>query len=194
MPIVVDARHQRRQQWRRRTTPVQLATWFGWLVGVALFAYCFQLISDRTIWAFVGDAPEQAGDLLGRMVPPQWSYMDRLWLALWDTINIATLGTLLSILIAVPVAFLAARDTTPSVAFVRPIALFVIVASRSINALIWALLLVAILGPGVLAGIFAIAFRSIGFVAKLLYEAIEEIDESQEIGRASCRERVCQYV
>src|SRR3546814_7418769 len=104
-------------------------------VGVALFAYCFQLISDRTIWAFVGDAPEQAGDLLGRMVPPQWSYMDRLWLALWDTINIATLGTLLSILIAVPVAFLAARDTTPSVAFVRPIALFVLVASRSVNAL-----------------------------------------------------------
>src|SRR3546814_2976679 len=103
-------------------------------------------MSDRTIWAVVGDAPEQAGDLLGRMVPPQWSYMDRLWLALWDTINIATLGTLLSILIAVPVAFLAARDTTPSVAFVRPIALFVIVASRSINALIWALLLVAILG------------------------------------------------
>src|SRR3546814_18719250 len=106
-------------------------------------------MSDRTIWAVVGDAPEQAGDLLGRMVPPQWSYMDRLWLALWDTINIATLGTLLSILIAVPVAFLAARDTTPSVAFVRPIALFVPVASRSINALILALLPVAILGPGV---------------------------------------------
>src|SRR3546814_7170948 len=105
--------------------------------------------------------------------------MARLWLAWWDTINIATLGTLLSILIAVPVAFLAARDTTPSVAFVRPIALFVIVASRSINALIWALLLVAILGPGVLAGIFAIPFRSIGFVAQLLYEAIEESDESQ---------------
>src|SRR3546814_11569738 len=70
MPIVVDARHQRRQQWRRRTTPVQLATWFGWLVGVALFAYCFQLLSDRTLWAFVGDAPAQAGALLGRMVTP----------------------------------------------------------------------------------------------------------------------------
>src|SRR3546814_10847617 len=118
MPIVVDARHQRRQQWRRRTTPVQLATWFGWLVGVALFAYCFQLISDRTIWAFVRDAPEQAGDLHVRMVPPQWSYMDRIGLAMWDTINIATLGTLRSILIAVPVAFLAARDTTHSIAFV----------------------------------------------------------------------------
>ena len=39
--------------------------------------------------------------------------------------------------------------------------------------------LVAVIGPGVLAGILAIGFRSIGFVAKLLYEAIEEIDETQ---------------
>jgi phosphonate transport system permease protein len=38
---------------------------------------------------------------------------------------------------------------------------------------------VTIVGPGVLAGIIAIALRSIGFVAKLLYEAIEEIDQSQ---------------
>ena len=52
-------------------------------------------------------------------------------------------------------------------------------SSRSINSLIWALLLVAIVGPGEFAGIIAIGFRSIGFVAKLLYEAIEEIDPSQ---------------
>src|SRR3546814_9925958 len=74
-------------------------------------------------------------------------------------------------------AFLAARNTTPSVAFVRPVALFIIVSSRSINSLIWALMLVTIVGPGVLAGIIAIGLRSIGFCAKLLYEAIE-------IGRA----------
>src|SRR3546814_5005222 len=61
---------------------------------------------------------------------------------LWDTINIATIGTLAAIVMAVPVAFMAARNTTPSVRFVRPLALLVIVASRSINALIWALLLV----------------------------------------------------
>ena len=61
----------------------------------------------------------------------------------------------------------------------RPAALFVIVASRSINALIWGLLLVAVLGAGVLAGIIAIALRSIGFIGKLLYEAIEEIDQRQ---------------
>jgi phosphonate transport system permease protein len=113
------------------------------------------------------------------MLPPRWSYMDRLWQPLWDTINIATLGTLIAVVLATPLAFLAARNTTPSALVLRPIALFIIVASRSINALIWGLLLVAVLGPGVLAGIIAIALRSIGFIGKLLYEAIEEIDESQ---------------
>jgi phosphonate ABC transporter permease subunit PhnE len=43
-----------------------------------------------------------------------------------------------------------------------------------VNSLIWALLFVAIFGPGALAGVLAIAFRSIGFVGKLLAEAIEE--------------------
>lgn len=136
-------------------------------------------MTQSTIWSFVWDAPEQAADLLGRMVPPRWSYIDRLLWPLWDTINIATLGTLLGMLFAVPVAFLAARNITPSAIFVRPLALLIIVSSRSINSLIWALLLVAIIGPGLLAGILAIAFRSIGFIAKLLYEAIEEIDEAQ---------------
>ena len=91
----------------------------------------------------------------------------------------SSLGTALAILIAVPVAFLAARNTTPSATLVRPVALLIIVSSRSINSLIWALLLVSILGPGVFAGVIAIGLRSIGFVAKLLYEAIEEIDETQ---------------
>ena len=80
---------------------------------------------------------------------------------------------------AVPIAFLAARNTTPSKTFIRPLALLIIVSTRSINSLIWALLLVSIIGPGVFAGMVAISIRSIGFCAKLLYEAIEEIDEVQ---------------
>lgn len=114
-----------------------------------------------------------------RMVPPKWSYMEVLWAPVWDTINIATLGTMISIVIAVPVAFCAARNTTPSIHLVRPVALFIIVSSRSINSLIWALMLVTLIGPGVLAGVIAIGLRSIGFCAKLLYEAIEEIDTNQ---------------
>jgi phosphonate transport system permease protein len=165
--------------WQRRDSKTQLAIWAAWLVATALFVFCFQLISERTIWAFVWDAPEQAADLGARMVPPDWGFIRQLGRPIWDTLNIATLGTVIAIILAVPVAYCAARNTTPSVTFVRPIALFIIVASRSINSLIWALMLVTIVGPGVFAGIIAIGLRSIGFCAKLLYEAIEEIDESQ---------------
>ena len=166
------------KRWQRRERGRQLAIWLGWLAGTAVFVACWQVIAEGTIWAFVWDAPQQGADLLARMVPPRWSYLPRLWRPLWDTINIATLGTVLALGLAVPVAFLAAQNTTPSVTLVRPLALFVIVASRSINSLIWALLLVSIIGPGLLAGIVAIALRSIGFIAKLLYEAIEEIDRA----------------
>lgn len=175
MPVQVAGGVKR---WQRRERGRQLAIWLGWLAGTAVFVACWQVIAESTIWAFVWDAPQQGTDLLARMVPPRWSYLPRLWRPLWDTINIATLGTVLALGLAVPVAFLAAQNTTPSVTLVRPLALFVIVASRSINSLIWALLLVSIIGPGLLAGIVAIALRSIGFIAKLLYEAIEEIDRA----------------
>jgi phosphonate transport system permease protein len=165
--------------WQRRERGRQIVIWLGWLAGTALFVTCWQLIAEATTWAFVWDSPRIAADIGSRMVPPRWSYMEKLWQPLWDTINMATLGTLLALLLAVPVAFLAARNTTPSTIIVRPLALLVIVSSRSINSLIWALLLVSIIGPGVFAGTIAIALRSIGFVAKLLYEAIEEIDRNQ---------------
>jgi len=165
--------------WQHRTTRRQLLSWFGWLLLVAIFVACWAYISNRTEWYFVYDAPRIASDIFSRATPPRWSYIEKLWEPLWDTLNVATIGTVLSLLFAVPIAFLAARNTTPSVRFIRPIALFIIVASRSINSLIWALLLVSIIGPGILAGTIAIALRSIGFCAKLLYEAIEEIDASQ---------------
>lgn len=177
MPVCRTADGQ--PEWRRATPRQDLVRWFGWLLLVALFVFCWNVMTRDTIWAFVWDAPNQAADIGGRMLPPRWSYMNEMWRPLWDTLSIATLGTLLAIVIAVPIAFLAARNTTPSATLVRPVALLIIVSSRSINALIWALLLVTILGPGVLAGIVAIALRSVGFVGKLLYEAIEEIDHSQ---------------
>ncbi|WP_424933365.1 phosphonate ABC transporter, permease protein PhnE [Amaricoccus macauensis] len=165
--------------WTFRTPRARLLLWAGWLALVALFVWCWGIMTENTIWIFVTDAPRQAADIGGRMLPPEWGYLPELMLPLWDTINIATLGTIGGVLMAIPVAFLAARNTTPSVMVLRPIALFIIVASRSINSLIWALLLVAIIGPGLLAGIVAIALRSIGFVGKLLYEAIEETDTRQ---------------
>jgi phosphonate transport system permease protein len=164
--------------WVRHTPRVRLATWLAWFALVALTVFAWNEMTRDTIWSFVLDAPTQASDIGSRMWPPRWSYLSVLWRPLWDTLDMATLGTLLGVAMAVPIAFAAARNTTPSPLFVRPVALFVIVASRSINALIWALLLVAVLGPGLLPGIVAIALRSIGFVAKLLYEAIEEVDRA----------------
>lgn len=165
--------------WQRRTRNETLIRWFGWLIGVAVFVYCWQQISAATTWFFVMDAPRIAGDIWDRATPPKWEYVKQLGRPIWDTLNIATLGTIIALILAVPTAFLAARNTTPSALFIRPIALLVIVSTRSINSLIWALLLIAIIGPGVFAGVIAIAIRSIGFCAKLLYEAIEEINETQ---------------
>ena len=177
MPVQTTPSGQK--EWQRRTTGQALVRWFGWLLGVAVFLWCWGRISASTTWFFVWDAPRIAGDILGRATPPRWSYIDKLWGPIWDTLNIATLGTIIALALAIPVAFLAARNTTPSRLILRPVALLIIVATRSINSLIWALLLIAIIGPGVFAGIMAIAIRSIGFCAKLLYEAIEEIDTSQ---------------
>lgn len=165
--------------WSLRSHASRIAIWMGWLALVALFVWCWQVMTENTIWAFVWDAPRQAQDIGGRMLPPEWGYLPELMQPLWDTLNIATLGTIGGVIMAVPVALLAARNTTPSVTFLRPVALFIIVASRSINSLIWALLLVTIIGPGLLAGIIAIALRSIGFIGKLFYEAIEETDPKQ---------------
>ena len=176
MPVV---EREDTQVWRRRTTGESLWRWFGWLLGVAVFVYCWQIISASTTWFFVWDAPRIADDIWTRATPPRWAYITQLGRPIWDTLNIATLGTIIALFLAVPVAFLAARNTTPSALFIRPIALLIIVSTRSINSLIWALLLIAIIGPGVFAGVVAIAIRSIGFCAKLLYEAIEEIDHSQ---------------
>lgn len=161
--------------WRKRSARSDYLIFAAWLLTLAFVSWAFQVMTQDTLWAFVSDAPRQAHDIGSRMVPPHWGFLSELWWPLWETLNIATLGTVLGFVIAVPVAFLAARNTTPSPRLMRPLALLIIVSSRSINSLIWALLLVAIVGPGALAGIIAIGLRSVGFIGKLLYEAIEEI-------------------
>lgn len=182
------------QTWTFRTPRTRLALWCGWVALVALFIGCWRLMNEDTMWMFVADAPRQAADIGSRLFPPATGYLPELLAPLWDTLNIATLGTLGGVIMAIPVAFLAASNTTPSATLIRPVALLIIVTSRSINSLIWALLLVAIIGPGLLAGIVAIALRSIGFVGKLLYEAIEETDDRQVEAVAATGARPAQVI
>jgi phosphonate transport system permease protein len=172
----MTAQALKRKEWRLHTPATRALLWLGWLAGLAVVIACMQRIAAETTWEFVLDAPAQAGDIFSRMVPPEWAYGGALFRPLWDTLTMATLGTGLAIIAGVPLAFLAARNTTPGAFIFRPAALFLIVASRSINSLIWGLVLIVIVGPGVLAGVLAIALRSVGFIAKLLYEALEESD------------------
>ncbi len=90
--------------------------------------------------------------------------------------NIATIATAFAVILSLPVAYIAAQNTTPNRATLW-LGRLILVTSRSVNTIIWALLFVAIFGPGIVAGIVAIMFRSIGFIGKLLGEAIEEIDK-----------------
>ncbi|MBW6393053.1 MULTISPECIES: phosphonate ABC transporter, permease protein PhnE [Halomonadaceae] len=126
-------------------------------------------------WPWVWDAPNQISSLGARMWPPDPSRLAAIVNALLETVHIATLATALTIFIALPVSYIAAQNTTPNRACLW-LGRFILVASRSVNTIIWALLFVAIFGPGVLAGILAIMFRSVGFIGKLMGEAIEEID------------------
>jgi len=171
MPVLV---REGTRVWRRRTAAQEWARWAGALVVTAALVAGARQISGQTTWVFVLDAGVQLRDLAMRMIPPDGGYATALARPLLDTLHIATLGTVLGVLVALPLAFLAARPTTPSLLWARPLALFALVTSRSVNSIIWALMLVVLLGPGLPAGVLAIAFRSVGFVGRLVYEAIEE--------------------
>src|SRR5690606_19827516 len=113
--------------WQRRTQKATLLRWAGWFLFLATFLICWRQISERTFWVFLTDAHKQALDMGLRMVPPKWSFMSDLWAPLWDTVNIATLGTAAAVVLGTPLAFLAAKNTTPH-PLARHVALFLIVA------------------------------------------------------------------
>ena len=141
----------------------------------AMIAVVWSVKTIEVIPEFLYDAPEQTVDLFRRMWPFDWPYWNKMVAeALVETFHTATLGTIIALLLSVPVALMAARNVTQSTAL-NLVAKFILVSSRSVNSLIWALLFVAIFGPGALAGVMSIAVRSIGFVGKLFGEALEEL-------------------
>jgi phosphonate transport system permease protein len=161
-----------RRAWQRFTPAQRLARFAVYLAVVMAV-----VVSARTVEIipeFLYDAPAQMQDLFERMWPVDTAhYRGGVHDALMETLHIATLGTLLSIVLALPLGLLAAKNVTPLPAL-NYVAKLLLVASRSVNSLVWALLFIAVFGPGALAGMLAIAFRSIGFVGKLFAEACEE--------------------
>lgn len=159
--------------WRRHSLKEKLARYVAYLTTALLLAWALRALDVH--WPWVADAPREVADLLYRMAPPDWSQLGQVASVMLQTIHIATLGTALAVFLALPAAYIAARNTTFNGATLW-LGRLIVVATRSVDTLVWALLFVAIFGPGALAGILAVAFRSIGFTGKLIAEAIEEID------------------
>jgi phosphonate transport system permease protein len=153
-----------RQRFQRYVTFGIIVAAIGWALG-----------SVEIFWPWLIDAPEQMADLFGRMVPPDVTNLATILRTLLETVNIATIATVIGVFLSFPIAYISAQNTTPNAATLW-LGRFLLVSSRSVNTIIWALLFVAIFGPGVIAGILAITFRSLGFLGKLMGEAIEEID------------------
>jgi phosphonate transport system permease protein len=110
------------------------------------------------------------------MFPPSTGgHLDLLVKAMGETLAIALLGTLTATVFAFPISFLAASNTRPNglIRFAVRRCLDVI---RSVDALIWALVFVGVVGLGPFAGILAIAVSDTGALGKLFSEAIESAD------------------
>lgn len=109
-----------------------------------------------------------------------WQHLD-VWTKLLQTIVMAFIGTLLAMLVAFPLSFIAARNIMRN----RPVNQITkrfFDFLRSVDMLIWALFFTRAFGPGPLAGISAIFFTDTGTLGKLYSEALENIDDKQREG------------
>jgi phosphonate transport system permease protein len=114
-------------------------------------------------------------DILSRSLPPNFSsFPDQLWPAL-ETLDIAIFGTLFGVVLALPLALLAARNTAPAPVFYHG-SRAIIAICRSVPDLVWALIFVTAVGLGPFAGALALTIHSVGMLGRLLAEVIEDMD------------------
>ena len=114
-------------------------------------------------------------DILRRATPPDFSHIDdALWPAL-ETIDLGIFGTIAGVIMALPLAVLAASNVTPSRPFYYA-ARGVIGFTRAVPDLVWALFFVTAVGLGPFPGGLALAVHSIGMLGRLFAETIEHMD------------------
>jgi phosphonate transport system permease protein len=114
-------------------------------------------------------------DIIRRSVPPDFSKLhDALWPAL-QTVDIALFGTFVGIVLAVPLAVLAAANVTPSRATYY-VARAIIGFTRAVPDLVWALFFVTAVGLGPFPGGLALGVHSVGMLGRLFAETIEHMD------------------
>ena len=114
-------------------------------------------------------------DFFGRMFPPDLTHLALLQDATIETVQIAVWGTLIAILLSIPLSLLGARNTSPHLLVFHSTRMF-LNALRSINELVFALIFVAAVGLGPFAGVLAIALHATGMLAKFCAEEVEGVD------------------
>ncbi|MDG5499529.1 phosphonate ABC transporter, permease protein PhnE [Marinobacter sp. BGYM27] len=149
-----------------------------WVMLVACVGYAvWALYTLPFDWDRVAQGMERAARIFSGAFPPNFSRSELLIDGFLESLKIAIVSTLLGVLLSVPIAFMAARNIAA-----KPVYLLgrgLIIFARSFHPVIVAILFVKAVGFGPVAGILTLTLYSIGFVAKMLAERIEEIDMGQ---------------
>mgnify|MGYP000229871610 CR=1 FL=1 len=149
-----------------------------WAVYLGALAYFGWVAATMPIdWARVAQGIERAGRIFGGAFPPSFERGGLLIDGFLESLKIAILATVGGVALSIPIAFMAARNVAPLPVFYLGRAIIII--ARSFHPVIVAIIFVKAVGFGPFAGVLTLVVYSIGFVAKMLAERIEEIDFGQ---------------
>jgi phosphonate transport system permease protein len=155
--------------------PPNWAARIGWLLFALYVAYAASRL-ELTPARFIAGL-EHGRIFLARLFPPDFHRWELLAKGMIESLQMAVLASTLGVLISAPLALCAARNLMP--AWATWPARAVMVLCRSFHPVIVAILFVKAVGFGALAGILALTVASVGFLGKLMTEAIEEISLKQ---------------
>lgn len=166
--------------WSRYRYPDTLIRFLVLLASLVFVGYAFVYLDVRLERLL--DLFSRLGTLLAeRYYPPDIPFLatPRYLASIVDSVQMAYLGALIGILLAVPLAWCASHNLTPSRRVLYPAARLIIMGCRAVHEMIWTILFVSILGFGMLAGVLALSLFCLGFAGKLLSEEIEAVDRGQ---------------
>ena len=129
-------------------------------------------------WSRIQRGLARGGEFIGGFLSPDFtSRWDHIAQGMYESVVMTIASTVVGIGVSIPIALGAAHNIAPLPVYLT--CRFIITVSRALNELIVAIILVAILGFGPLAGFITLSFATIGFLAKLLAEEIEDMDKAQ---------------
>ena len=154
---------------------------WSWKTLISIVLFCSILVfivKDLEIdfIKLVTDSTKYLGDILSRMLPPDFSNLNQLIYAMFETIEIAFLGTFIAIVLSIPFGLLSARNLAPNY-FVYIICKTIVVFFRAIPEFIIAMILVIAIGFGAMPGVLALGLHTMGFLAKFYAEDIEHVNK-----------------